>query len=68
MDQARQTTTAPAPNVARKREPEQGAARKRPYKKPHLLVCGDVLSLTLGGSPGINDTGDPFLLKPPAPP
>ena len=57
MDRAKQAFT----------KPEQDTARKRPYKKPQLLVYGSVLEVILGASPGIQDTGDPFLTKPPGP-
>jgi hypothetical protein len=30
---------------------------RRPYSTPRLVVFGDVLSLTLGGSPGAGDSG-----------
>ena len=56
MDRAKHSTTT---------APERDAARKRPYKKPQLLVYGNVLEVCLGVSPGIQDTGDPFLTKPP---
>ena len=46
-------------------ESQQDVARKRHYKKPHLEIYGKLLSLTLGGSPGIQDTGDPFATRPP---
>ncbi len=29
------------------------------YTAPLLMICGDVRSLTLGGSPGISDTDSP---------
>ena len=56
MDRAQQSTTT---------APEEDAARKRPYKKPQLLVYGNVLEVCLGASPGIQDTGDPFNTQPP---
>jgi hypothetical protein len=31
--------------------------RRRPYVTPHLVELGDLRSLTLGGSPGANDSG-----------
>lgn len=30
---------------------------RRPYVSPHLVELGDLRSLTLGGSPGANDSG-----------
>jgi hypothetical protein len=32
-------------------------APRRPYTSPRLAVLGDLRSLTLGGSPGANDSG-----------
>ncbi len=48
--------------------------RRRRYAKPRLEHYGDVRGLTMGGSPGVNDSGapavqDPFSLqRPPFPP
>ena len=33
------------------------AGQRRPYVSPHLVELGDLRSLTLGGSPGANDSG-----------
>ena len=33
------------------------ASERRPYVSPHLVELGDLRSLTLGGSPGANDSG-----------
>jgi hypothetical protein len=33
------------------------ASARRPYVSPHLVELGDLRSLTLGGSPGANDSG-----------
>ena len=30
---------------------------RKPYRKPQLEVLGDLRTLTLGGSPGLNDSG-----------
>ena len=38
------------------------------YRKPELNVLGDLRSLTLGGSPGINDSGLSVPYDPPIPP
>jgi hypothetical protein len=38
----------------------------RPYSPPRLEVLGDVRDLTLGGSPGVGDSGNPLTRKPPA--
>lgn len=32
---------------------------RKVYRKPHLEKLGDLRSLTLGGSPGIGDSGRP---------
>ena len=37
--------------------PSKDAMPRRPYVTPHLMVWGDLRSLTLGGSPGANDSG-----------
>lgn len=37
---------------------------KRPYKKPQLTIFGDLQALTLGGTPGFNDSGDTFVKNP----
>lgn len=52
-----QPTTAP--------EPAPPAIPKRPYRRPRLEILGDLRSLTLGGSPGVGDSGDPFNFEPP---
>jgi hypothetical protein len=31
--------------------------RRKPYKSPRLEVLGDVRDITLGGSPGVGDSG-----------
>ncbi len=42
-----------------------GTKPRKPYRKPHLQVLGDLRSLTLGGSPGVNDSGSSSTYKPP---
>ncbi len=37
---------------------------KRTYSPPHLVKYGDLRGLTLGGSPGIGDSGSPTSQKP----
>ena len=49
-------------------EPQQdartdGLADRRPYETPRLEVYGNIRELTLGGSPGIGDSGG-FPTKP----
>jgi len=34
---------------------------KKEYKKPQLKSYGKLKDITLGGSPGLNDSGNPFL-------
>lgn len=41
-----------------------GGRSRRPYKSPRLIDFGDVRDLTLGGSPGVGDSGAPNILKP----
>lgn len=36
-----------------------GQSGRRPYRSPVLTRFGDVRGLTLGGSPGIDDSGNP---------
>lgn len=45
----------------------QGAAagRRLPYAPPRLEVLGDVRDLTLGGTPGLGDSGDPLNFQAP---
>ena len=38
---------------------------KRPYSTPRLTCYGDVRTMTMGGSPGITDSGTPGTQKPP---
>ena len=46
-------------------EPPREQKPRRPYRAPRLEVLGDVRDLTLGGSPGVGDSGDPFNFEPP---
>ena len=41
---------------------DENKIHPQPYKKPLLEYLGDLRTLTLGGSPGFNDSGfgDPF--------
>ena len=41
---------------------------RKPYRKPQLEILGDLRTLTLGGSPGLNDSGSEFTRKPPPAP
>jgi hypothetical protein len=41
-----------------------GASRRKPYTTPHLEVFGDIRDVTLGGSPGIGDSGSPIPQEP----
>ena len=36
---------------------ENDKKSRKPYRKPQLEVLGDLRSLTLGGSPGIGESG-----------
>lgn len=42
---------------------EQPAKLHKPYSKPILEELGDLRSLTLGGSPGVNDSGGGFQIE-----
>ena len=47
--------------------PEDGAppaASKKHYTKPQLSTYGDLRGLTLGGSPGVGESGMPFNFQP----
>ena len=37
---------------------------RKPYTKPDLVPCGDVRDVTMGGSPGVGDSGNGALEKP----
>ena len=38
----------------------------RPYYKPKLTTYGEMRDVTLGGSPGLTDSGDSGVKQPPA--
>ena len=41
---------------------------KRPYSAPRLICYGDVRTMTMGGSPGLGDSGTEGIEKPPPQP
>lgn len=41
-----------------------GIVKRKRYAKPKLEQLGNLLTLTLGGSPGEYESGNPFLFKP----
>lgn len=41
-----------------------GFTNRRIYHKPWLEELGDLRSLTLGGSPGVGESSNPFSYKP----
>jgi hypothetical protein len=43
------------------------APSRRAYTRPWLEVLGDIRDLTLGGTPGTGDSGDPVNFDPPQP-
>lgn len=43
--------------------PDGKARPKKPYRRPQLLLWGDLRDLTLGPSPGIGESGNPALFK-----
>ncbi len=52
----------PRASSARPRSGDDGGpdqSGRRPYRPPVLSRFGDVRGLTLGGSPGIDDSGNP---------
>jgi len=52
----------------RRSRPRPSAPRRggrRPYAPPRLEALGDLRTLTLGGSPGLGDSGDPLNFEPP---
>lgn len=51
------------PRTARTPRRTAGIGRKR-YEAPRLEVLGDLRTLTLGGSPGVNDSGAQFTEQP----
>lgn len=46
--------------------PGREAPPRRPYSPPRLQIFGDVRSLTMGGSPGIGDSGSGSFTQQPA--
>jgi hypothetical protein len=49
-------------NESRMTSPEQPHGQKtqrKPYVRPQLYTFGDLRGLTLGGSPGVGDSGNP---------
>ncbi len=48
--------------------PDQWASAggRLPYSPPRLEVLGDVRDLTLGGTPGLGDSGDPMNFQAPS--
>jgi hypothetical protein len=39
--------------------PDEPKVQAQPYQTPKLTALGDVRDLTLGGSPGTGDSGNP---------
>ena len=46
-------------------QPEVAGQNRRAYARPRLEVLGDIRDLTLGGSPGVGDSGNPANFEPP---
>lgn len=44
---------------------EKEASRRKQYQKPQLEELGDLRTLTMGGSPGVMDSGSKETRKPP---
>ena len=45
--------------------PGEAETKRKPYQKPILEDLGSLLDLTLGGSPGVGDSGTSLSEKPP---
>lgn len=41
------------------KQPHGQKTQRKPYVRPQLYPFGDLRSLTLGGSPGVGDSGNP---------
>jgi hypothetical protein len=48
--------------------PGEAEIRRKPYRKPLLEDLGALLDLTLGGSPGVGDSGVSHSEQPPSAP
>jgi len=44
---------------------DSGKKRRKPYNSPKLEELGDIREITLGGSPGVGDSGNFSTEKPP---
>lgn len=54
----------PTAEKPRKEAPEELARRgRKPYRKPRLVLWGDLRGLTLGPSPGVGESGNPAMFK-----
>lgn len=53
----------PAPDGT-DRSASDGRCVRRAYSSPRLIDFGDVRDVTLGGSPGVGDSGNPGIFKP----
>lgn len=49
-------------NIDNEREPEADAvfSTKREYQPPKLIILGDIRAVTLGGSAGTGESGNPY--------
>ena len=54
--------------IEQHKEGEGQEGLRKVYRKPELNILGDLRSLTLGGSPGILDSGSEDVYFPPTPP
>ncbi len=45
--------------------PRPAAAAGKVYRRPRLIAYGDLRTLTLGGSPGMGDSGSTVLVRKP---
>lgn len=62
MDSPRDLSLSTAASAAP--EPASPASRKKPYRRPRLVLWGDLRDVTLGPSPGVGESGTPGMFKP----
>lgn len=62
MDSQRDSTVSTAASAAT--EPASPASPRKPYRRPRLVLWGDLRDVTLGPSPGVGESGTPGMFKP----
>lgn len=58
-----QVDNPPSAEKPRKAAEEPDRRGRKSYRKPQLVLWGDLRGLTLGPSPGIGESGNPALFK-----